>query len=410
MTAALPLPARGARPEAGSNETLQRATADSIAHMRTEMLRTFLEEMHKVQIPYCLLNGFHEYPEVIASDVDFMIQPEDAKRIAPLLMDVAGRCGALLLQNIRHETEAWYFVLAKQAGGSVAYLHPDCTTDYRRDGRLWMEAKQVIERRQGYKSFFVPAIADEFLYYLIKKILKQCITEAHWRRIVALYLSRPEDCGEGMRRFWSNATADGLVAALLRDEIDRMRLHLPSLLSELRASAPVEKWWERARHGLREWRRRFERVVSPTGLSIAVCGGTRLYRAKLAGALEESLRPAFRRTLTCAEESAGDGLWGAMPIWRAKARSTLVIRKKEFAQQHWLVPDEIEFVLSDTKGCESGDERGAARNWRVMIDSSRPLPQNLERATRMTLQYLAARLQRRVKGNASQPIASRSDA
>ena len=72
--------------------------------------------MNAAQIPYCLLNGFQDYPEVIASDVDFMVHPSDAERIAPLLLEVAGRCGALLVQAIRHETGAWYFVLAKQVG------------------------------------------------------------------------------------------------------------------------------------------------------------------------------------------------------------------------------------------------------------------------------------------------------
>ena len=153
------------------------------------MLTAFLEQMNAEQIPYCLLNGFQGYPEVIASDVDFMVRSRDSKRVAPMLLEVARRCGALLVQAIRHETGAWYFVLAKQEGSAVAYLHPDCSTDYRRDGRLWLAADEVLKNRQRYKTFFVPSIADEFLYYLSKKILKQRITEPELQRIGALYLS-----------------------------------------------------------------------------------------------------------------------------------------------------------------------------------------------------------------------------
>ena len=175
--------------------------------MRTELLAAFLGQMNKAQIPYCLLNGFQGYPGVIATDVDFMIHSGDAERIPALLREVARQCGALLVQAIQHETGAWYFVLAKQADGAVAYLHPDCSTDYRRNGRLWLEAGQVLRRRQPYKTFFVPAIADEFLFYLTKKVLKQRITRGEWRRIAALYLSRPEECGERIRQFWSEKTA-----------------------------------------------------------------------------------------------------------------------------------------------------------------------------------------------------------
>ena len=93
MTAALPLPAMvPGQTGRDSSEILQRATADSIAHIRTELLRTFLEQMNEAQIPYCLLNGFQEYPEVIASDVDFMVQPEDAEANCAA---AAGSCGTM---------------------------------------------------------------------------------------------------------------------------------------------------------------------------------------------------------------------------------------------------------------------------------------------------------------------------
>ena len=170
--------------------------------------------MNAAEIPYCLLNGFRGYPEVIASDVDFMVLPKDAKRIAPLLADVARRCDALLVQAIRHETGAWYFVLAQPVNGEVAYLHPDCSTDYRRDGRMWQAAEPVLAKRRRYKTFFVPAIADEFLNYLIKKILKQDVTVEQMQRLGALYLSDPEECSKRLRRFWSAPTARALVSAV----------------------------------------------------------------------------------------------------------------------------------------------------------------------------------------------------
>ena len=239
MTAALAMSAESGRQVASSSEKLQMPAANRIDRARTELLATFLDQMNAARVPYCLLNGFQAYPEVIASDVDFMVHPSDAERVAPLLQEVARRCGALLVQAIRHETGAWYFVLAKQLGVAVAYLHPDCTTDYRRDGRMWLRAEEVLAKRQRYKTFFVPAIADEFLYYLIKKILKQHISSEQWQRIAALYLSCPEECSERLRRFWSEETATALVAALGRQEIGWMRVHLPALLSELRASVPV---------------------------------------------------------------------------------------------------------------------------------------------------------------------------
>lgn len=374
-------------------------TAARIDAGRKELLEAFLEQMNGARIPYCLLNGFQGYPEVITSDVDFMIHPSDAERIPALLLAAAKQCGALLVQAIRHETGAWYFVLAKQVGSGVAYLHPDCTTDYRRDGRLWLVAEQVLRKRRPYKTFFVPAIADEFLYYLTKKVLKQHINSAQWQRMEALYLSCPEECSERLRRFWSATTADALLRMLARQEIGWMQFYLPALLSELRGSVPVESWWKRANQRLREWRRCMERALRPTGLGVAVCGGTEQCRSNFAIALQENLRPAFRRTVMCAEETTGDSLWGAAAFWLAKVRSTLVIRRKELPERGRLERDEIGFVLDDPELSEgAGEQCGGvdSRHGCAVLDGSQSLEHNLERATRLTLEYLAARLRERM--------------
>jgi len=216
----------------------------------------------------------------------------------------------------------------------------------------------------------VPAIADEFLYYLTKKILKKQINLEHMQRLAALYMSCPEECSEGVRRFWSDETIRAMVAALLHHDIGWMRIHIAKLLSELRASDPVESRWKRAQQYGREWRRRFERVTCPAGLNLSVTGGTTKQRDELARALEENLRPAFRRTVI-RDEATGWDLGGVVAIWLATVRSTLVIRKQAGVETEALERERVRFIL--------------------------PQEQDLERATRATLEYLAARLQRRMR-------------
>jgi hypothetical protein len=369
MTAGIAVPMEVAGHDCESKENLRLAA--EVGRVRTELLSAFLEQMNATGLSYCLLNGFRAYPEVIASDVDFMVRPEDAERVAPLLREVARQCDALLVQGIRHETGATYFVLAKQMGTEVAYLHPDCTTDYRREGRLWLEAESVLRGRRQYKSFFVPAIADEFLYYLTKKVLKQQITLEHVRRLAALYLSCPEECSDGVRRFWTEETVRAMVAALLRHDAGWIRRHMAKLLSELRASDPVESWWKRVQQYGREWRRRFERVIRPAGLGLSVVGGTAKQRDGLAQTLDENLRPAFRRTMTRDEGINAGGPGGGAADWLAKVRSTLVIRKSGRTENISPARDELSFVL--------------------------PQERDVEYAIRVTLEYLAERLERRMR-------------
>ena len=296
-----------------------------VEQARAEMLLALVEELNESGISYCLLSGHSGFPEAGASDVDFMVSPKGAGWVVDILQATAQRSGSMLAQAIQHETGAWYCVLAKPVDGGVAYLHPDCTTDYRRDGRLWLKADELLSRRRKCKSFFVPAIADEFVYYLIKKVLKHGLSREEWQRLRALYLGHPEECCQQMKRFCRADTVRSIASAVVREDIDWMRWHLSGLGVELKESAPVEPWISRVAQRARECCRWVGRAMHPTGLTVAIAGGREAKRSELATALERALRPAFRRTRLV----EAHGRRFAPGEWLAKVRSTLVIRTQD---------------------------------------------------------------------------------
>ena len=337
-----------------------------VEQARAEMLAALVDELNQAGVPYCLLSGYHGYPQAEDSDVDFMVRPEDAGSVARWLQAVTRRCGGLLVQAIQHETGAWYFALAKQVRGGVAYLHPDCTTDYRRNGRLWLRSEELLARRRRLTDVYLPAVEDEFEYYLLKKVLKQQIDAAQLQRLRRLYLSDPAECCARMRQHWPAESVSGIVSALLSNNVTRMRWHLPVLLRELQASAPLEGMPGRAVQAVREWWRWMRRALHPTGMAITVCGGGQKQREEFAAALQGNLRPAFRRTQVVDSQ----GPLAVVRDWVAKARSTLVIRK-----------------LAATRGVDLG-WGGVA----FLLDSSGE--PDVESATRVVLEWMAKRVAR----------------
>ena len=239
---------------------------DSVTRARTELFAAFVDELNGAGVPYCLLSGYESYPEAGDSDVDFMVGPQDAARVPGLLQAAARRTGALLVQAMQHETTAWYFVLAKQVGSSVACLHPDCSTDYRRGGRLWLRSKDVLARRRRLGNIFMPAKPDEFLYYLIKKTLKQEIDESQLQRLRRLYVACPEECCGRMRRLWPARQVSAVTSAILSGDVWGMRWNLPSLRVALLTSRKLEQVGARAVQQFRELGRRATRVMRPTGI------------------------------------------------------------------------------------------------------------------------------------------------
>jgi hypothetical protein len=335
---------------------------DDVAHARAEMFEAFVESLNGAGVTYCLLSGYENFLEQGDSDVDFMVSPRDAGTIAGLLREAARQTGAMLVQALQHETTAWYFVLARQVGGEVTYLHPDCSTDYRRDGRLWLRSKDVLERRRRLGNIFVPSKPDEFLYYLIKKVLKREISEEQLRRLRTLYVWCPEECCALMRQFWPVQSVGAAVSAILSGNLIRMQWDMPSLRAELLASEPVESLPARAAHSASEWRRRATRVMHPAGLTIAISRGSARQREELAAGLERNLRWSFRRTAIVGESEP----IAAVRIRTMLVRSTLVIRQMASAPMTRFVRNRICFDLSEA-------------------------PLDVEHATRAAMEWLAER-------------------
>jgi len=343
-----------------------------------------------------------------------MFHPRDFHRLAPLLAQAAERAGARLIQAMPHETGACYFVLAKEDGGRIGYFDPDCTGDYRSRGRLWLLSEEMLDRRRRCKDADLPAVSDEFAYYLIKKVLKQSVSESQLRRLRHLYQRAAVTCRAKILRFWSLATVGRIERAVVAGDQVWFQSHLADLLAELNGSEPVESTYKRAIQKMRDAVRVVRRLLRPTGMAVLVCGGNERQRAAIANGLAQQLAPAFRRTATVHVDFTG--MTGPAPsiglssrIAAARVRSTLVVTAVEgerFARgiSRWLArvffqPD-LTFVVTGSAALSSAGSAGYdcvhSQSGQVLcLDASLSTERNVQQASRAVIRWLAARQEKR---------------
>ncbi len=313
-----------------SPELARTATPSLSSHIRSDLFAAVVAQLNSAEVPYCVLSGHENHAGNSSSDVDFMFHPRDMHRIPPLLARAAQRAGARLIQAIPHETSACYFVLAKDDGSAIGYFDPDSAGDYRRQGRLWLSAGNVLARRRRCKDLYVAAVPDEFVYYLIKKILKQSIAVFQLRRLRHLYQRDPLNCRTRMGKFWCRATVRELERALAASDVAWFQSAMPRLCIELKAWTPVEGLGGRLVQGLREGLRMMSRALHPTGMSMLVCGGGREQRSAIVRGLLLQLAPAFRRVANLEVQPTDAisfllALDLARKVLSARVRSTLVV-------------------------------------------------------------------------------------
>jgi len=391
--------------------------------VRAEIFESLVAMLNRQAIPYCVLGGYDIKPESSAPDVDIMLRAEERPRMPELLMRTARSAGALLVQSIQHETTATYYVLARLEGGRIAYLDVDCYSDYRKNSRSWLLAGDVVARRRKYRSFFIPSIADDFAYYLIKKVLKQSVSPNQLKRLQHLLARNPSECHAIIASFWPSR-ALLLERAIATQDAAWFSQHLPSLYRELEKSHPLEAFRQRCMGKLRELARCLRRVARPTGMWVEVAGGQPQQQIQLAEEVARRLAPAFRRTRVVAPRTPHTLFTAGPALLLARTRSTLVVRATGPGSSRWralgqlsskltrsaLRPDLV--LVIEPSGAAPANEAERLET-AVHLSPAGDSEEAIAMACRVVLRRLAASLQRRLDlrepGNTASPASDQPD-
>jgi thymidylate kinase len=265
-------------------------------NLRLSCLRALLDGLDRAGIAHCILGRVDGFDREIHSDVDILIRDVDLPRVPSVVAAAADTVGGQLVQVLRHEIGALYFVIAVGDQTGFAYLQPDFSGDYRQHGRLWLEAEGVLSRRIRHPlGFWVPAPADAFVYYLVKRIEKQDMRAEHLLHLRARFSDDPPACERLLNdRFGPDVTRAISRLLLQRDpapSADSLRI----LRSRLRTATPLERWTGRARAAVGGFWRVVDRVRRPTGVVIGLLGPDGSGKSTLIEATSRLLAPAFRR-------------------------------------------------------------------------------------------------------------------
>ena len=397
-----------------SSHRLRLVSFRSDTRTRTALFNAVITQLNDAGIHYCILSGYENNLGTQQSDVDIMFRPRDLHRVPDLLARAGVSAGAVPLQAIQHETAACYFVLARDEGRPIAHLDVDCYGDYRREARTWLPAEDIIADRRPYHGFYIPAIADEFTYYLIKKILKQTITFHHLKRLQHLFARDPKQCRQRLAGLFSPASARLLERAIVEQRLPWMQTQLATLLVEIQRSRRPESPLRHCIGKLNEIMRLVRRIVAPTGFSAVIAGGNSDLRLQVAQGLVSDLAPGFRHTWLVENAATCPQQVGQMlQTWAARIRSTLVVRtaKDEGAvtgirqafrrlQSYCLrffTPDDLTINLLTVQGQHSRQVSFDLRSPVLCLNADDPPEQIIQDARQAILHHMTQRTQQRLR-------------
>jgi thymidylate kinase len=250
-------------------------------------------------VAFCVVGDTALLPDCIPSDLDIIVDFCDADRLPQLMLKLGRETGTKLIQVLRHEQQASYFIIAGfGSDGKPWFLHPDFSCGYREAGRplldphrLLAESRPAVGSNGDPTRCVVAAAANEFIYYLLKKTEKGALNERQAQHLSATYREDPIGAALLLRRFFGATTVDLIDRAGISGDWSEVRPALPRLRRELHSGHPIS-WVER----LRELPRVIDRILRPTGLWVVFLGPDGSGKSTILKRVAAEIAPAFRRT------------------------------------------------------------------------------------------------------------------
>lgn len=278
------------------SDTQLEQVASRVLETRRQMFNRFCETLENNSIRYVILSGYQGYPDQIDSDVDFMVSEADFAKLPAIFQAAEHNFGAPLIQMLRHETTACYYILANLIDGYIAYLHPDSAASYRRKGRLWLHSTTVLEsRKKTQTGFWVPAPAVEFEYYFVKRIDKRLVELRHVERLATLMAEDTDGCNDVISALVPSHQRDAITNAITSRDIAWFANQRDALQVMLSNNLTKELVFDRIAAKISNLIRQIKRILQPTGLVIAVLGPDGSGKTTVIEHLEKELAPAFRK-------------------------------------------------------------------------------------------------------------------
>lgn len=257
------------------------------------MISEIISIIEASRVEYCVLHDWQSLPKRVPSDLDIIIAPPDLPALENTLRNLSS---VRVVQMLQHEATCFYFVLAIRDGSEVCFLPLDVAMDYRRDGRIFFTAEELLEGRCWRNELWVAATHVEFAYLLVKKVLKGAMPDHQKRRLGKLLQELGDEADSIVSRLLGQELGDAVTSWIGTGNWNAFEANLRRLKRALLWQVVRRDPLNPLRYWIPEVGRIWQRWRYPTGLFVAVLGPDGAGKSTLIQHLSEKLARAFRRT------------------------------------------------------------------------------------------------------------------
>ena len=217
--------------------------------------------MNKKNIDYLILNGYQDIiAEKYNSDIDILLRKIDFNRIESILNEFCELNKLKIVQTFHHEVWAKNIFLFDFESQQI--LNLDIYGVISRNNVPLFTEQEVFGKAYKFKNLMVLDKDHEFLYYLIKKVDKNEMTEEKYHYLRDLYLSKKSECNSLTKKYFPR-THSIIENSFMNSDFKALKRN--DLMKDFLKSK------DKRRHNKNAFRL-VKRLFNPTGITIAFLG------------------------------------------------------------------------------------------------------------------------------------------
>ena len=264
-------------------------TVDSMAAARAAVLSAAFASLSRAGVPYCVTHNHDGLPATVGTDVDAVTTAAALASLAPSALTGPGHT---LVQWLAHRA-CWAVLAGPGPGGVPSLVQLHLSPAFEPDDVPCYLAEEILADREQPNGFWATPAAAEFGCVLANRVTKESLRAKHTDRLAALFAVDPVGCERRVRRFFTGANAEAVLAAARTDRWADVEPMLPVLGQELRRRGHAGGGIV---GGLAKWGRRAGRWARPSsGLHVVFLGPDGVGKSTVIEAVKTSLSPAFLR-------------------------------------------------------------------------------------------------------------------
>jgi thymidylate kinase len=248
----------------------------------------FLEEN---SVDFVVVGDVREYETEIDSDIDIFVTDRDLLLMPSILREYCLKHKGRLVQVIRYEASAWCFDLYIDVDNLPVFISVDVCSNFVFSARHLVDGNFFLKKRiQSATNFWIPAPANGFIYYFLKKIGKKDINDRQLTYLSELRRQEQLATDGFLRKELTSKISDRAINAIACEDLLAFNSISKQLHKEL-----ISKKTKNIMDLVREFLRLSDRATRPTGVMLGFLGPDGVGKSSVIEGVERQIGPAFRK-------------------------------------------------------------------------------------------------------------------